>query len=378
VFTFALALLADVSEAVSGSKNSNEVTSDDSDALEEVEPYNSTPVEEYYQDWSLQYLNKLHKATKSHEENVIFIKNMMKVDYLWWPILSETVNVKQPTLEFYDQYSGKEPTEDKTIIVLPFEIILKLLNSNTFTGSDVMLAMDALKSGMACSVLKHVSFQGLMLYVLLTKHPDVPEEHQKLFTRWLKEMVQLAINKLIAMEHPENTNQPITNVHELLIEMWHHNINYMSLEKLNATTIDTTLLDIGLKMWEEINDTCAIPTGENIGHYGTLVQNLNKKNIVEEMKVHRTQFTETLREAFEINAAEINLNFDGDIKINENISVDDFKNDLKIDRNTIIRAIYVNHIQMNFFYLNVPIQTFDDSHWIYLSKLYLMSKRGAV
>lgn len=281
----------------------------------------------------------------------------MEVDYLWWPILSELVIVKRPNVQYFSQYKGEKPAHDPGTPQLPFDLISTMLTENVFTGSDVLLAMGAVKSGMACSVLKHVSFQGLMFHVLLTQSV-IPDDEQELFGEWLINMVQLAINKLTAVDHSEDPEQLITRVRKRLIDMWR-----MLLEKSDATV--SKLKEMSYEMYSEIESNCPIPKEDN-GPYRALVNNLNKKDIVEELKVHRTHFTETLREASKVHDVVYGIEHRGPIEIDEDITANHILNLLNID--TMKRSMFANHIQMNFFYLNIPIQTFADSLWITLSK----------
>nr|BAH72646.1 ACYPI45597 [Acyrthosiphon pisum] len=144
-----------------------------------------------YPDWSLQYLDDVHKATRSHDDDVMFLRKMMEMDYLWWPILNEPVKIKRPTVPYFDQYKEPGPSVFLEKNELPFDLISTMMTENTFTGSDVVYAMDAFKSAMACSVLKHVSLQALMLHNLLTKfHHEIPDDERVMFEGWLVNMIQ--------------------------------------------------------------------------------------------------------------------------------------------------------------------------------------------
>lgn len=343
VLTFALALLAEVTIAK------------EPESSKAAKPDKSAP--ENYPNGSLQYLNELHAVTGSHQDKVLFLQRMMEVDYLWLPILSEPVIVKRLNVEYFNQYRGEEPSEYVKTTQLPFNFISNMLTVNTFTGSEVLLAMDVLKSGMVCSVLKHVSFQGLMLHVLLTKHFILNDERE-LFNEWLINMVQLAMNKLTAMDHSNDLEQLITQVYKLLIDLWR-----MLLGKSDDTI--SKLKEIGFEMYHMIEENCSIPEGDN-GPYKVLIKNINRKNIVEELKIHRTQFTENLREASKVHDVVYGIKYNGQIEIDEDITANHIINLSNMD--TMKRSMFANHIQMNFFYLNLPIQTFADSLWITLSK----------
>jgi len=312
-----------------------------------------------YPDESLQYLDKVHEATRSHHDDVMFLRKMMEVDYLWWPILNEPVKVKRPTVPYFDQYKEPAPVEYVENSELPFELISTMMTENTFTGSDVVFVMNAFKSAMACSVLKHVSLQALMLHALLTKFSDtIPDDERVMFEGWLANMVQVAVDKLTAMDHSQNPDQSITRVRALLVEM------RRALSDSAAADMISKLHEIGMEMYAEIEKTCAVSNGEK-GHYSALTSDLNREKRVEELKTHRTQLTENMREAADVHNVDIMHKYKGDIIIGTDITANDIAD---LDDDTMKRATAANHSQMNFLYLNLPIQILTESQWITISK----------
>ncbi|XP_025203884.1 uncharacterized protein LOC112600795 [Melanaphis sacchari] len=311
-----------------------------------------------YPNESLQYLNKIDNATKSHDDNINFLKTVMEVDYLWWPILNETVRVKRPKIEYFDPYANEAPNGDlEDMEVLPLKNITTLLASNVFVGTDVQLTMDVLKTATACSVLKHISFQGIVFHHLLKKHSStIPYEERMLFLRWLLDMVHVAVDKLAALDY---SLLLITSMHKRLAEI---HLSFLN----NKTDLDTeSLHEIGLDMFTEINNKCVVPEGEE-GHYSSLIADLNRIKRIEDLKAHRSLITETMRDSTDIIDIDIMNKIKGEIIINKNIDANGIDT---LNESVLKRAYGANYVQMNFLFLNLPIYTLAESQWNTLFKL---------
>ncbi|XP_022170663.1 uncharacterized protein LOC111033981 [Myzus persicae] len=346
-----------------------------------------------YPDRALRYLAELDDATRSHWDDVMFLQKMMEVDYLWWPILYEMVKIEVPKVLYFDHYTDPdEPvdpndlldledhtdqaattvqaapvdpaksdnSENEEKIVLLFALLTNLMTAKKFPGSEVKSVMKAFKSAMSCSVLKHVSLQGILHYnleVLCLKSTQITE--RKMFYDWMLNMVQLSMDKLTAIDHSQDPGLPINRTRKLLAEM-----RKTLMAKPDPSIVHRNLFEIGSEMFDEINKTCVVPKGED-GHYSTLIADFNNDNRVEELKAHRTQLTENMREAANVKDVIIMHKNKGDINIGKNINPEGIAS---LDCDTLKRATGANHVQMNFLYLNLPIRTLATSQWTIISQ----------
>jgi len=135
------------------------------------------------------------------------------------------------------------------------------------------------------------------------------------------------------------------------------------LRKLSPSKTDKitdSLNQICKEMYDKIENMCAVPKGDQ-GHYSALTANLSRENMTKELKLHRTQLTENMRRAPEVTDADSIVN-----KYRHFINISLDVNETKIadlDDVTLKRATVVNYIQMNFLYLNLPLQILPDSQW---------------
>jgi len=207
---------------------------------------------------------------------------------------------------------------------------------------------------MACAVLKRVSMQALMFDALRTKFSKtvVADDERERLRQWLLGMVKLALNKLVALNHSPDRSQPITRAYFLLDEMRH------------AVSGDTNrrpkgvrdLPEISSDMYNEIEQTCAVPAGEH-GHYSALVTNFDKSNIDEDLKKHHTKLTDHMRNVGDLRGVELMRKNDDDINIEKNITDKDIE-DLSEDK--LKKATAANLMQMNFLFYNLPLQAMDE------------------
>jgi len=193
-----------------------------------------------------------------------------------------------------------------------------------------------------------------MFHALTFKFDEnkVPDAEVTLFHKWLKNMVQLGLDKLITMDQSHDPQQPITRAYVLLTEM----LRKLS-ENTNPDFNTRDLPEISTDMYIEIENTCVVP-GNQRGQYSALVTNFNKDKMVEDLKRHRTRITEPLREAIKLHRIEAMRYSEGNIKIKDNI---DNKGIFELTENTLKKATAANYFQMNFLYLNLPVQTLRKS-----------------
>ncbi|XP_060841865.1 uncharacterized protein LOC132922392 [Rhopalosiphum padi] len=312
-----------------------------------------------YPNETLQYLAKVEKATKSHHDSVKFLQAMMEVDYLWWPILNEKVRVKRPTVKYFDPYAINAPDGNmEDVEVLALENITTLLQSNVLTGTDVRFTMNVLKTAMACSVLKHISLEGLVLHQLMEKYSQtIPPEEKVLFFKWLVDMIHVSIDKLTALDY---SLVLINHMRKHLVDLY-----ILLLENKTDNLSTQVLKDIGLEMFTEINNICVKPVEEE-GHYSALVTDLNKIKRIEDLKAHRSLITETLRDLTDIIDIDLINKIKGNINIDKQIDANGID---ALDNEVLSRIYATNYIQMNFLFLNLPVHTLAESQWTKLFQL---------
>jgi len=310
-----------------------------------------------YPNETLQYLAKVEKATKSHHDSVKFLRAMMEVDYIWWPILNEKVRVKRP--KYFDPYVKNAPDGNmEDVEVLALENVTTLLESNVFTGTDVRFTMNVLKTAMACSALKHISLEGLMLHQLMEKYSQtIPFEEKILFFKWLLDMIHVSIEKLTALDY---SLVQINSMRQNLVDLY-----ILLLEKKTDNLSTKVLQDIGLKMFTEIDNIC-VKLVEGEGHYSALITDLNSIKRVQDLKAHRSLFTETMRDSTDMIDIETINKIQGNINIDKQIDASGIDS---LDNGVLKRAYAANYVQMNFLFSNLPIHTLAGSQWTKLFQL---------
>ncbi|XP_026811567.1 uncharacterized protein LOC113552820 [Rhopalosiphum maidis] len=312
-----------------------------------------------YPNETLQYLAKVEKATKSHHDSVKFLQAMMEVDYLWWPILNEKVRVKRPTVKYFNPYAKNAPDGNmEDVEVLALENITTLLQSNVFIGTDVRFTIDVIKTAIACSALKHISLEGLMLHQLMEKYSQtIPLEEKILFFKWLVDMIHVAIDKLTALDYSlviiNQMRQHLVDLYILLLQKKTDNLN------------TKVLKEIGLEMFTEIDNICVKPI-EGEGHYSALITDLNRIKRIEDLKAHRSLITETMRDSTDMIDLDIINKIKGTINIDKQIDANGID---ALDNEVLKRAYAANYVQMNFLFSNLPVHTLTESQWAKLFQL---------
>lgn len=308
-----------------------------------------------YPDGALKYLADVNDAIRTHADHVKFLKSVMQMDYLWSPVLNEKVSFMWPAKNI-DHYADNAPQEKVKTMALPLDTISALMADSTFAGTDVQRSMTVFRTALACSVLKHVSLETVMIHQLFTKFSVLTKlDEKKQMVGWLNHMIQLSIDKLAAVDQPVVS---ITRLRLLVAEL------LLTLNNPDAPLNIDDLHDIGFDMYKTLDEMCVVPDDE--GHYGELLRDLNRTRTVEDLKTHRTLFTDSMRGASEVKDVEIMQQYSGLIEIDLKINLDDVK-ELNVD--VLKRATAANYIQMVFWFMNFPIQTLAESQWVTLSKL---------
>lgn len=303
-----------------------------------------------YSNASLQCLDQIDIATIPHWKTVKFLQTMMKVDYLWWSVLDERVRVKE--IIYYNQY-GEFKEETKYHEVLALENISELLSSKALPAKDVKFTMEVVKNAMVCSALKHISFQGLVLYQLLLTVTSIERMEKLLFVMWMVDMVNVVIEKLTTLNDTELL---------LLFNIMHEDLNHLhrSILKEETSELDIEFLQIvGKEMFNEVKKLCVI-AAEGEGYYNALVTNLNRTKWIDDLKAHHVLITEIMYDSTDIVDIDTTRSIKGPIEINNNIDADSIA---ELDEPELKRAYGANFVQTNFLFENLPVHTLIASQW---------------
>jgi len=112
--------------------------------------------------------------------------------------------------------------------------------------------MKVVKTAMVCSTLKHISFQGLVLYQLLHKVTTIERLEKLLFVVWMKNMVYVVIDKLTML----NYAKPLLLLNSMCVSLNHLHDSILKEEtsKLDIEFIQT----VGEEMFNEVTKVCFI------------------------------------------------------------------------------------------------------------------------
>ncbi|CAH1708228.1 unnamed protein product [Aphis gossypii] len=302
-----------------------------------------------YADTSLECLNQIDIATRPHSERIKFLQEIMETDYLWWPILNERVRVKQIT--YHNQYMEfNEETMYNEVLAL--ESVSNLLASKAFPASDVNFTMEVIKTATVCSALKHISFQGLMLFQLLHKVTTIEPLEKLLFVMWMVDMVYVVIDKLTTM----NDTEPLLLLNSMRVGLIH--LHRSILEKVPNLNFEF-LHKVGEEMFNEVTKLC-VKEAEKDGYYKALVTNLNRTKWVDSLKTHHVLITEYLNDSNDMAEIDTIKLFKGPIDINVNIDVNGIA---KLEEGVLKRAYGANFVQSNFLFENLTVHTLIKSQW---------------
>lgn len=303
-----------------------------------------------YSNASLECLDQIDIATRPHWERIKLLQEMMEVDYLWWSILDERVRVKQIIYHNqYEEFKGEIIYDE----VLALENISNLFASKAFPAKDVKFTMEVVKTAMVCSALKHISFQGLVLYQLLHKVTTIERIEKLLFIMWMVDMVYVVIDKLTTM----NDAEPLLLLNSMRVGLIHL---HRSILKEETGELDIEFLQkVGEEMFNEVKKVC-VKSAEEEGYYKTLVTNLNRTKWVDDLKAHHVLITEYLNNSTDMVDIDTTKDFKGPIEIEDNIDVDGIT---KLKEPELKRAYGANFVQTNFLFGNLPVHTLIESQW---------------
>ncbi|XP_050436693.1 uncharacterized protein LOC126843310 [Adelges cooleyi] len=124
-----------------------------------------------------------------------FLKEIMKVDHEWDPVLREKViRPTKPTHIDFLREQEPDAADEKPgdNIIDPFLMIKDILQSSSFVGSFVNYAVSVVKISMRCMASKHVSLHSLLLSEVINREISDPAQHFATF----KNILQGFIDKL--------------------------------------------------------------------------------------------------------------------------------------------------------------------------------------
>lgn len=298
-----------------------------------------------------QPLDRQYALINEYNDSINFIKAMMLADQLWWTVLNSTVRFEDTpnNVEPVDHYSESALDIEQSSVaytVKPFDLIVKLLTSNSATGSEVALIMTSIRYAVECSVLRHLSLQGFLIDRLLTMVKVRPGTMRHIFQN-MEHMIRLSIDKLAAMDKQQNEVADIHNIARTIIdELTVYKENYPDTERLN---------NVSKVMHDVLKAQCT--DGTTV--YGNHMDDLNRSMQPDALKkFKRMMINERLKGLADIHKLNGILRNQGPLKFDDNLYTIDM---LTVDE--IKKTITVNRIRMMFIFMNLPITTMADTQW---------------
>lgn len=282
-----------------------------------------------------------------YERELKFIENMLINDSLWEQIIQIRVKVPPP-VTIVDHFAASTPPQPKpgeapTVVVSPFAEAVKLMTTHTKCGTDVAFVTESVRRAVACSVAQHVSMQAFLLHRLYVAEPT--SKALPYVTGWLKQMTQLAVDKLTAVDW----SMPAVG------QLYRH-----AQELLRNADANNRLNELGESVLLEADAVCARDKGRGV--YAELIVNLKSSMTKEQLGALEYMMAndDDVKGLSELNDMKLMHRDHGLLTVDDNVDPAGLGS---LSTGELKKIMTVNRARMNYLYKNLSVAGLATSQW---------------
>lgn len=285
-------------------------------------------------------------AVTRYERELKFIEDMMIDDLLWEQITQKRVKMPPP-VKPVDHFAAENPQPKPEtaphLVVNPFNEAVKLMSTNGKCGTDVAFVAESVRRAVACSVTQHVSMQAFLLHRLYAAEPA--SKALPYVTGWLKQMTQLAVDKLTAVDW----SIPAVGVLDRHVR-----------ELLRNADANNRLNEIGENVLLEADAVCARDDGRGV--YAELIVNLKASMTDEQIATLEYMMAndDDVRGLPELNEVKLMQRDHGLLTVDDNVDPSGLG---RLSTDELKKMLTVNRVKMNYLYKNLPLTALAPTQW---------------
>lgn len=296
-----------------------------------------------------------------YDKELAFIENMMINDPLWEQVIQKRVKVPPP-VKIVNHFAVEQPRPDPgtapALVVNPLNEVIKLMLANVKRGTEVAFVMESIRRAVACSITQHVSMQAFLLHWLYEAEPT--SKALPYVTEWLKQMTQLAVDKLTAVDW----SMPAVAL------LYRHTI-----ELLQDPSANNRLNEIGKSVLLEADAVCAQNDGSGV--FAELIVNL--KTYMTEIQLGEVEYMmandDDIKGLPELNKVKLMIRDHGSLTIDNNVDAAGLG---RLSTDELKKMMTVNRVKMNYVYKNLPVAALAVSQWNNLLALNVQQRNPLV
>lgn len=313
-----------------------------------------------------------------YDKELKFIEDMMIDDLLWEQIIQKRVKIPPPVVPVNHFAEEQPPRPDSgaapALVVSPFDEVVKLMSANSKCGTDVAFVAESVRRAVACSVSQHVSMQAFLLHHLYAAEPK--SKALPYVTGWLKQMTQLAVDKLTAVDWSMPAvgllhrhalellrNADANHEHdESVLPEAYANVRLDKLLEIVLPEADAheRLAELGESVLLEADAVCARADGRGV--YAELIANLKSSATDEQLGKleYMMANNDDVQGLPELNELKLMQRDHGSLTVDDNVDPAGLG---RLSADELKKMLTVNRVMMNYLYKNLPVAALATSQW---------------